>query len=461
MKPLSSPYLQEIEPRGLLGKLMVLMRFAVVALIVVLFVYILKFLLGLVTPQIHDEVFLQLEGNLYAKYFPFSLVCLSIFSLLVIYNIFAFVSGKSLLRSTYIWLVRRFLYTPGFGDVVILMARVTRLMRLKPKLLEDIITTDCAVCLDSLIHSPVAQDKSGRLVVVSRLLLKITELTRPSVDRQLKNVEMMLRSLLIFELRTGDPPSNPQAKKIAVLGLQLIELLKCEERNANASEPDVWPCSFRFRDLLDQVAFIFKRQARIESVADYLANSNDLKPLADLDRLMQCHHQREKLIVDVGLKVEEYFFTDGRESMPEVVDLIGGLVDKDPETVRASGFLSHGIALYLSVASDREGIIYRYKNSVGTLRFCAELIDESDSSLGQCKSSLIHLTASLDEPWTQGLLAEMKKNSVETRHSDWVDSVFKESEILTQEDFEYAAQQVESEKMYAGPDFNGASRSVN
>jgi hypothetical protein len=176
---------------------------------------------------------------------------------------------------------------------------------------------------------------------------------------------------------------------------------------------------------------------------------------------MQCHHQREKLIVDVGLKVEEYFFTDGRESMPEVVDLIGGLVDKDPETVRASGFLSHGIALYLSVASDREGIIYRYKNSVGTLRFCAELIDESDSSLGQCKSSLIHLTASLDEPWTQGLLAEMKKNSVETRHSDWVDSVFKESEILTQEDFEYAAQQVESEKMYAGPDFNGASRSVN
>ncbi|MDC0219093.1 hypothetical protein OAL58_03815 [Verrucomicrobia bacterium] len=461
MKPLSSPYLKEIQPRGLVEKLMVLMRFAVVALIVALSAYILKFLLGLVTPQIHDEVFLQLEGSLYAKYFPFSLVCLSIFSLLVIYNIFAFVSGKSLVRSAYIWLVRRFLYTPGFGNVIIIMARVTRLLGLKPKLLEDIITTDCALCLDNLIHSSVIQDESGRLVVASELLLKITELTQPSVDRQLKNVGMMLRSLLIFELRTGDSPSSPHAKKIAFSGLQLIELLKCKKGNANALEPDLWPCSFRFRDLLDQVAFIFKRQARIESVAGYLANSNDLKPLADLDRLMQCHHQREKLIVDVGLKVEECFFTEGRESMPEVADLIDNLVDKDPETVRASGSLSHGVALYLSVASGREGIICRYQNSVGALRFCAELIDESDPSLAQCKSGLIHLSASLDEPWGQGLLAEIQKTRFQSRRGDWVDSVFKESEILTREDFEYAAQQVESENMYAGPDFNGASRSVN
>ena len=458
MKPLSSPYLKEIEPRSIFGKLKVLFRFTVATIIVVLVAYGIKSVLGFVTPQIHDQIFLQLKGSLYTKYFPFSLVCLSIFLFLLTYNIFAFVSGKSLVRSAYIWLVRRFLYFPGFGDVVILMARVTSAFGVKPKLLEDIITTDCALCLENLIHSPVHEGQGRRLVLASRLLLKITQLTRPSVSRQLQNVEMLLRSLIVFELRTGGSGSNSYAKKVSVLGLKFIELLKSHEGNTKASEPDEWAYSFRSKDLLGQVAIIFNRPANVGWVSDSLANANEPCPWKGFGQLMQYHHQREKLMNDVWLRVEECFFTNEIESMSEAVDLFDGLVDKAPETVRASGILSHGIALYLSAASGREGIICSYKNSVGALSFCAELIDETDSLLNQCKSNLTHLTASLDEPWTQGLMAEMKKNRMEIRRGDWVGSAFKESQTLTQEDFEYANQQLDSEVMQAGPDFNGASR---
>jgi hypothetical protein len=85
------------------------------------------------------------------------------------------------------------------------------------------------------------------------------------------------------------------------------------------------------------------------------------------------------------------------------------------------------------------------------------LIDEADSQLSQFKTRLSNLTASLHEPWIQGLLAKRMKRNLATRSKDWADSVFKESVILNHEDFEYAAQQANSENMHAGPDYNGAS----
>ena len=458
MNPLSSPYLQEVEPRGLLEKLMILMRFVVVALSLALFAYILKLLLGYVTPQIHDNVFLHLKGNVWNKYFPFSLFCLSVFTLLATYNIFAFIYGKSLVRWAYIRLIRRFLYIPEFGNMVMRLAWLSSLLKLKPKLLENIVTTDCALCLDGLTRNLEDQANCRRLVSISRILPKITELTQPDVSRQLKNVEMLLRSLILFELRTSDSLSNPHAKRIAVSGLKLIESLSRVGNTIDEAKPEVRFCSFRFADLLAQVAVIFNQAAQPESAADDLENSSDPKALAEIiEKLMPSHYQREKSFVDIGLNAEECFFIEEIEPMPEVVDQIGGLVDEDVQTVRASGILPHGIALYLSAASGCEGIISSYKNSIEALRFCTELIDEGDSPLGQCKSRLSHLSASLDEPWFQGLLAEMKKHRIAVRSSDWSDSVFQESDILDHEDFEYADQQADTENMHAGPDFSVVS----
>ena len=124
------------------------------------------------------------------------------------------------------------------------------------------------------------------------------------------------------------------------MGLKFIELLKSHEGNTKASEPDEWAYSFRSMDLLGQVAIIFNRPANVGWVSDSLANANEPCPWKGFGQLMQYHHQREKLMNDVWLRVEECFFTNEIESMSEAVDLFDGLVDKAPETVRASGILS-------------------------------------------------------------------------------------------------------------------------
>ena len=455
MKPLSSPYLQKINPPGLLEILMIALRFLGSVVVFGLLAFGVKYLLGLATPEFHDDVFLYLKGNFYAKYFPFSLAFLGVLVLLAAYNVFAFVSGRSMVRSVYLFLIRRFLHVPGFGKTVMFLARVTCRLRLRPKLLENVIVTDCAICLDAQARNLGKRSHGRRMKSIARLLPEITKMSRPPVALQLKNLEMMLRALILFELRTGGSSSSPLAKTIAASGLQLIRCLSSSQGVATDDLREIPLDSFRYLDLLPQVELVFNQFFPKDVPAEELENSLDSDGMDDFQSLLRQHQQREKLFVGIGLKIEACFFSNASEPLPEQVAQISGLVDEDVATARASGDLALGLALYLSMTTNRFEIINGYKNAVEVLEFCLDLLEEkSDSSLSLCKYRLLPLTACLDEPWTHGLLAEVKQSQVTTRHLDWLDSAFQENGILHQEDFVHAARPADSESLHAGPDFD-------
>jgi len=437
MKSPQSPFRETVNPSS---RLAVVIRFILFLIIAAVILKIIEFALGLVTPVFHDHVYLPLKGNLYHRYFPFSLACLVFAGLITLYLIFAFVTGRSLIKNAYVAVARRLVHVPGAGKIMLAFAWGPRILGVKPRLLEEIIHGECTLLAERFGSKPAkTQSTARRFAVVAGLLPGITRLVRASVERRLECAILVFRAMLAIEARE-ETEGNPALKKLGAVGLQLVDATAAQMEPSRVRDVEAGE-ELRLDDMLAQARKIFIQ----------MADGQALTP--DEDLLRNHRHMLAQLESAAG-SLEQWLFAGGQEALETASHALKDLTCEEIEFIQYKGVLARALTLHVALACQRPGMNRQFSGAMEALGCCAAIMGQDEGSVNTEKIN--QFTAALHTPWLQEMTLEIDAREYGESRQDWENSVFAGSDPVGEEEFDCAAVLIETTAIQAGPGREGA-----
>ena len=260
----------------------------------------------------HDAIYLNLKGNLFTRYLPWSMAWLGVAASLILVGWWTFVMGKSPLQEPHGFLVRWSARNASLHPVMIGLAELFKRSGLDMSMMRAAVALEREALLEQLFQ---LRDRNELRRVLHRFLrmsdfwLGLTLVHRDRDEVRLEALGTGLAALLWVAPVLNEDPKGPIRRTLNVMIARLVRLLPLPKDPRGFNEAVAWPGSLQENSIaLDTLlvlsGFVPGGEARLGTVlAEVRSEKIQFGDLVRL-RLVQAAEDRIELYESMRYRLE-------------------------------------------------------------------------------------------------------------------------------------------------------------